>query len=187
MPLIETEYDRMPAIKLGGNISSSGYYESFFDGALPFANEALMTFSDHQAVNVQFSYPVREEKGMPCGNQKCRGGYLDRERTKICDTCKGTGMTLSRSPWGVYITKEQTILEGEKQQVIPAVQFHSPDSAILDDSRQRLLSSCTRGWFRYRRTPPPMRPAPAPPVASCLFVSRLLHLPLLQPFLPALH
>lgn len=129
--LIEADYDRLPCFKLGGNITSSGYYESFFDGFVPFANEALMTFSDHQAVNVQFSYPVREEKGMPCTNRKCRGGYIDKEQTVICTTCKGTGQILSRSPWGVYISKESSVIDNEKTVSIPAVQFHSPDSAIL--------------------------------------------------------
>lgn len=133
--IFENEYDQRPSIILGGNITGRGFYESFFGGFVPFGDEALMSFSDHQAVNVQFSYPVREEKGLPCDAKGCTNGYTDKEKTKICLRCRGTGKISTRSPWGVYITKENELLDADNKQInIPAVQFHSPDTGILDYS-----------------------------------------------------
>ena len=51
----------IPAVKLGGDMTANGFYESFFAPYLAFGNEAIRQFSDWQAIMVTSSFPYIEE------------------------------------------------------------------------------------------------------------------------------
>lgn len=133
-PIIDREFDFIPCATLGGVMLSSGYYESFFQSYCAFADEALSEYSDHQAVNVLFSYPIREELGEKCSNKKCRGGVIITDGVETqCRVCNGLGKIPVRSPYGVYFKAEKRALDDSGKSE-PSVEFRSPDVGILDYS-----------------------------------------------------
>lgn len=50
----------IPAIKLGGDINSDGYYESYFAPYNAFGNEAIRQYSDWQAIMTLSNHPLKE-------------------------------------------------------------------------------------------------------------------------------
>ena len=113
-------------------MTSSGCYESFFQSFCPFGDEALTEYSDHQAVNVTFAYPVREELGEKCTAKGCRNGRVIKDGVETnCSTCHGAGRLPFRSPYGIYFKKENSPLDESGKQVQKSVEFTSPDVAIL--------------------------------------------------------
>jgi len=131
-PIVQSEFAFIPATTLGGIMTSAGYYESFFQSFCSFGDEAHNAFTDHQAVNVLFSYPVREEVGQPCKAKGCNGGTVVTKGIPMeCDNCGGTGRVPVRSVFGVYFKPAQGI---DQQNPQSAVEFRSPDVSILDYS-----------------------------------------------------
>lgn len=96
------------------------YYESFFTGFVPYANEALKTFDDWKGARVMTSNPIRVEKQMPCTAEGCQNGMVwgrdenNNDTRHACRSCNGTGV-LVRSPFGVYQVKvpDSTTLENQ--------------------------------------------------------------------------
>jgi len=131
----------VPALVLGGIIEREGVFESYFNGFLPFGNEAIRQYSDWQAVNVTSAFPFRTEVYTECDYPRCHGmGWWDEElkngriKTTICPICHGTTHKPHTSPYGVFIKKEVGINEGPPAG--PMIEFTSPASEILDYSRQ---------------------------------------------------
>lgn len=134
----------IPAILLGGNFvydkeskTGDGFYESFFNAFLPFANEAIRQYSDWQAVMVNTAYPHREILADNCDHPTCRSGYVldDEGDTSFCKKCNGTGKIIQRSPYGVYLkTQKNAALSGGVVDNTPSINFISPDPAIIEYS-----------------------------------------------------
>lgn len=143
------DFKEVPVIVLGGeeadDLKKTGetiqYLKSYFHTAVPYANEAVRQFSDHQAVMVTSAFPIREMKEIPCTAKGCDNGVLTeiiedevngkRPITKTCETCKGKGYIVPFSPFGVLTTKRGDSMN-EKEVDVPAIRFISPDVSILE-------------------------------------------------------
>ncbi len=133
----------IPAIILGG-MWQDGVFQSFFEGFLPFGNEAIRQYSDWQAVNVTSAFPYRTEKYTECDVPECGGkgwwmeapkGCDDCDDVRVtCDICHGAGHKPHTSPYGVFIRKERGIAEDEDTG--PMVEFTSPATDILKYSQE---------------------------------------------------
>lgn len=129
--------------KLGGNISYNQhgeiYYDSFFGSYVPFGDEAICAFSDNQGVRVRYNFPFVSIKGNKCvacgGTTKVtlkEGAMKGKQVT--CGTCGGGGMTLPFNPHGHYVKEPPASQDNEAFATSPAVEFYSPDVAILEQS-----------------------------------------------------
>lgn len=136
------------AMPLGGDIVSdfvgekkdrveAEYYTSFFSSAVPFADECLVQFSDHQGTLVSCSFPIREMEQMACNAVGCHDGKVNgKHGPENCMVCNGTGRTpISQSPYGVIIRPPRTngMLNNEVTGGdIPVMRYIHPDVSILD-------------------------------------------------------
>lgn len=139
----EQEFKEVPVIVLGGEsrtkIDEQGeelnYLTSFFAGFVPFANEAIRQFSDHQAIMITTGFPVREVEGIACEVCNEKGVVDNGEETIRCKECNGTGVRVPTSPYGVYIKRPSSnTLDGGGDGSRDSVRFVSPDVAILQES-----------------------------------------------------
>lgn len=145
----------VPALVLGGIYESEGVLESYFNGFLPFGNEAIRQFSDCQAVNFTSAYPFRTEVHTECDYPQCQGrGWWDeklkngRTKTITCSVCHGTTYKPHTSPYGVFVKKEVGINEGPPSG--PMIEFTSPATDILEyqrDTWQGLLELARKALF----------------------------------------
>lgn len=117
------------------------YFESFFDAFLPFADEAHGQFTDHQAVNVQFAFPLRTEVQLDCDADNCDKGQVplptveNPDNTVACRRCGGSGKLAPRSPYGVYRRQPQAFTNPDgTANNTPMVELLSADPAIMDYS-----------------------------------------------------
>jgi hypothetical protein len=135
------EFEYAPFVLLQGeqvqiqseNGEEISFYESYFSTYLPFANEAIRQFSDHQGVMVTAAFPIREMQPIECVAEGCRGGFIQDKNTgdrHKCGTCKGTGYIAPPSPYGVLVRPKPNM--GEEQSNVPALRYHSPDVAIVE-------------------------------------------------------
>jgi hypothetical protein len=106
---------KMPALKAGGIIEefSNGdcLYDSFLGDALPFWDEAVNRYSDHQ-VNMAIHLHPREWEmfDTPCKAKDCKDGKVEYMEDGLlqkvaCNNCKGTGMQTTKSPFDVKYIK----------------------------------------------------------------------------------
>lgn len=124
---------------LGGNIAlnenGASYYDSFFGAYVPFADDAICAYSDNQAVRVRYNFPFTSVKGQLCGTCRGAGKTVDKDGKKIiCSSCDGCGKTIPFTPFGHYIKEPPGASDSEAFVASPAVEFYSPDVAILENS-----------------------------------------------------
>lgn len=128
-----------PVIVFGGE-EINGYFESYFAGFLPFANEAIIQFQQHQVSMLRCGFPHIEEAVSDCNATGCDGGRVfdrDNDVWNSCHKCSGTGKLVLRSPLGTYQRSTQRgLLEGDTVDNTPMVRFHAPDTAILNVQRE---------------------------------------------------
>mgnify|MGYP000861092691 CR=1 FL=1 len=139
---------RIPVLILGGeetghinprNGEEDVWLCSFFGPAVPYANEAIRQFSDHQGVMITSAFPIREMEPINCTNSKCKGGYIseldeDTRKTsrKECETCHGKGTIVPPSPYGTLLRPKRDDLGGDgSADPVPALRYISPDVEIL--------------------------------------------------------
>ena len=146
----------IPALVLGGIFESEGVFESYFNGFLPFGNEAIRQFSDCQAVNVTSAFPFRTEVYTECDYPGCHGkGWWDEEKngktkTITCKLCGGAGHKPNISPFGVFIRKEESNIDPTAAATTPMIEFTSPAKDILEyqrDTWQGLLELARKALF----------------------------------------
>lgn len=137
------QFEFIPVIVLGGEETGSiikrlnkeiPYLQSYFASFLPFANEAVRQFSDHQAIMVTSAFPIREMEPLPCPNHECKNGkvYLAQGEVEVCDTCNGTGTIIPTSPYGVIVRPPKTGINPEQEtNPAPALRYISPDVNIV--------------------------------------------------------
>lgn len=141
--------ERLPLIPLGGEEaeelrrdgSSITYLKSYFYSAVPYANEAIRQFSDHQGIMVTAAFPIREIEEMPCREPRCKDGVItiiEGEGTekksikKTCGLCQGRGSIIPLSPYGVLTKRKGTSLRDDKGTTdTPMMRYISPDVAIV--------------------------------------------------------
>lgn len=140
--IYEHGLEMIPALVLGGIFESEGVLESYFNGFLPFGNEAIRQYSDWQAVNVTSAFPFRTEVYTECDYPGCQGrGWYEKCigddcKDVTCPKCHGSGYKPHTSPYGKFIRKEHSNIEGETPSTVPMIEFTSPARDILDYSQQ---------------------------------------------------
>lgn len=142
-PNAERDFPSLVGHKLGGNISYNEegkiYYDSFFGCYVPFGDEAICSFSDDQAVRVRYNFPYVSVKGQACIGCKGTGKVTIKEgehkgKISSCKTCEGSGKTVPFTPFGHYLKEPPSSQDNESYVSQPAVEFYSPDVAILQNA-----------------------------------------------------
>ena len=118
------------------------YFCSYFSSFVPWGNEAIRQFSDHQAIMVTSAFPIREMKEEPCPNKgqhqgACHNGFVKNTdgNDVACHVCNGKGYIMPSSPYGIILTgSKDTNFSNEKPDNRPALRYITPDVDILDYS-----------------------------------------------------
>lgn len=129
-----TNLGYIPTKKLGGIWNMSGYYESFFNGFIPYGNEAIKQYSDWQAIMITSAYPIREVASIECTAPGCIGGHIDSNFENPCQVCHGTGYVIPSSPYGVYTKPPSKDPAKETDQ--PILTYISPPTEIIAYSQK---------------------------------------------------
>lgn len=129
-----TNLGYMPVKKLGGIWNMAGYYESFFNGFIPYGNEAIKQYSDWQATMITSAYPIREVASIECTAPGCINGSINNNMDDPCQVCHGKGYVIPSSPYGVY-TKPPS-LEPAKEIDQPILTYISPPTEIIAYSQK---------------------------------------------------
>lgn len=115
------------------------WFQSFVSNALPYANECVRQWSDHQGVLVTAGFPLREVEGIDCAYKGCHNGHItekglhDEVTRKTCPSCKGRGKVAPFGPYGVLIRRKASMLEGQSGGGDrDMVKFINPDPSILE-------------------------------------------------------
>lgn len=112
---------------------------SFFCSAIPFANECVRQFSDHQGVLVTAGFPLREMTPIKCRAKGCVDGII---RTPVegsdvmvrsnCAACGGRGTVPPFGPYGVLLREQKSVLNPGESTDTPMVRFLAPETSILE-------------------------------------------------------
>jgi hypothetical protein len=118
---------------LGGYKSSDengkAYFDSFFDGAVEFADAFMNNNENFRASMVRNAYPISEFREMPCNVCDGKKYIIDEENQhKECGTCHGTGKLFNYNTNTVFIRPKKTSLvdDNASVQADPLVTFYSP-------------------------------------------------------------
>ncbi len=140
--IYEQEFTYAPYIILGGELTQEindnkdriEYYESYFSTYLPFANEAIRQFSDHQGIMVTSAFPMRVMEPIECNADGCRDGIIydhkDPSIKHTCGNCKGTGFIAPPSPYGTILRPKASGVASEAI-TTPVLEYVSPDVGIV--------------------------------------------------------
>ena len=140
------QLDMIPAIVLGGEEITKkdritkqemSWYASYFSSFVPFADEALHQFSDHQAIMVTSAYPIKEMERQKCPARDCNKGRIQDPETRelrTCSVCDGRGSIVPSSPYGVLLRAEKTRLDEGSSSDVPVLRYISPDVSIVEYS-----------------------------------------------------
>jgi hypothetical protein len=134
------ELPSLPYFENGGVEIEEEIYESFIQAFIPFGNLALMSHRNHRAVDLMFSYPRMSEVQQPCDECSGRGETHCTTSTtgwETCKTCKGSKYVTIQSPYKTYRKVQDSFDTDNKVFSTPSVEFYSPDSAILDYSKNQ--------------------------------------------------
>lgn len=135
---------RLPIIPLGGDEISEGegndelhFLTSYFSGAVPFANEVMKNYSDHQASVITSAHPIREMESMECAHINCTSGKIKTEgktpaQWPTCPSCKGSGFAQPVSPYGVLLRPKKKTINGEEVSRMDAMKYHTINPANLE-------------------------------------------------------
>jgi len=131
---IEDAADTIPVVITKGYATydehSNLYYESYFSGFVPLANEARIAYSDDKAVRLINNFPIREEKEEECNH--CHGtGKIDG---KTCGSCNGTGFKSAKSPFSVYKKRPPAAGDDAEWAKVPALSYIEPPVQALEHS-----------------------------------------------------
>jgi hypothetical protein len=149
------ELETLPYFENGGVEVEQDIYESFIQAFVPFGNLALMSHRNHRAVDLMFSYPRMAEVQQPCdtcygkGQVECATGF------ETCKTCKGSKYVTIQSPYKTYRKVQDSFDTDNKVFSTPAVEFYTPDTGILDYSKNQwkdYLSQAEEAVFVQQKT-----------------------------------
>jgi hypothetical protein len=130
---------RLPAVVLGGIAQPDGTgWASFWDGFVPFADEALRQFSDWQVVLADSAYPIKEISPLLCTAEGCSHGWVtdDRGRHHPCTACNGTGYVLHTGPFAALVRPAGSSLSPVPTDSRPLVSYITPPTEILRYAQQ---------------------------------------------------
>jgi hypothetical protein len=136
---------------LGGWAERRGPYtmfKSWFEGYLPFANEALDQFSSYQVVYNQSAFPIRVQEETECTyfNERgqCHGGFISYEGPEgmdqiTCPNCKGSGMAPPVYPGHVYLRRRAAIDEQEPSAYLEYITPPVESLKVMSESWDKML------------------------------------------------
>lgn len=149
----------MPAFKMGGKVKEfkdgSLLYESFISSCIPYWNEAIRRYSDHQANMVIHLHPKQwEMRDTPC--KACNGSGRIQVKINIpmgtrmdnqsCSACNGTGMTTTESPFGKIIVNPIKRNQADTSQPItPPGGYITRDIASIDFLKKEVQDDLKAG------------------------------------------
>lgn len=115
----------LPVIVLGGDMNSTGIYQSFFAPFIPHANEAIRQFSDWQALSMTSAHPIREEFYMQCDVHEMKDNGNANDEDNKTYSRKVEVKPISRSPYGTIQRPipEQNNMSDTLSAEIPSVRF----------------------------------------------------------------
>jgi len=153
--------DYVPAWKLKGTpddvIDGVLYYESFFSGALPHLNEAVIIHSTNKGVRNKVSYPTRVYYEQKCNAEGCSNGKVfANDKWDNCSKCNGTG-SVRFSPFTDYVHEmpSATNAAGQGEVAFPGFTYVSPDGAIIKDNEEVIdkYMSIAFAFINFEGTP----------------------------------
>lgn len=134
--IIKHNFGSLPIVQSGGNWvhnSDGGYYESYFQPAIYWADLTMRNLSDHEVIVKNYSYPTKEVYMDSCNNCMASGKVYNTEKEceETCKTCNGIGK-MSINP-GEHVVKQAP---SRSVDFVPynAVTYSNPDVAILQQS-----------------------------------------------------
>lgn len=138
----KTGLDFCPVMQLGGEKTPIPFvYKSFFHNAIHYGNKALNRASDDDAVQSMYAYPIVEMSSDECHvcnglgyTKKSKGGFGVSYEQTTCETCKGSGEIVVRSPYKVMMRKRQKSNTDPIDNNVESVRFYNPDIGILTHS-----------------------------------------------------
>jgi hypothetical protein len=149
------ELETLPYFENGGVEVEQDIYESFIQAFVPFGNLALMSHRNHRAVDLMFSYPRMAEVQQPCDNCYGKGQVECATGFETCKTCKGSKYVTIQSPYKTYRKVQDSFDTDNKVFSTPAVEFYTPDTGILDYSKNQwkdYLSQAEEAVFVQQKT-----------------------------------
>lgn len=149
----------MPAFKTGGKVKEfkdgSLLYESFISSCIPYWNEAIRRYSDHQVNMSLHLHPKQwEMRDTPC--KSCNGSGKIQVKVNVpmgtkmeqhsCTTCNGTGMTATESPFGKIIVNPVKRSASDTAPVItPPGGYINRDIASIDFLKKEVDDCLKKG------------------------------------------
>lgn len=117
--------------QVGGIVSKSKdgsvkYLNSFIKGYYDFADTALASYNEWNALRIQHLHPIPVMSQIPCKTCSGTGKTVGANPTK-CGSCSGTGNQMSFDPFDVYINPKNA-------QGLP-IQFVAPPIEILREAK----------------------------------------------------
>jgi hypothetical protein len=114
-------------------------FDTFFTAYNSWANKAIISSSETDAVKLRYSFPITERLGTECKTCKghktilandCRLGTCGHDRgdciQTACGTCHGTGHVIAFSPYTEIVKQPPRIVDGETYQDIDTIKYYSP-------------------------------------------------------------
>ena len=145
----EHGWEYIPCWKLEG-IPSDGIYHSYFMGAVPFLEDAILTDANFRAVKHRLAYPTRWYYSDKCNECSGHGFIEDYEagRKNTCHVCKGSGKRMTFSPFRDYEIPMPENLVGADTTQLPTPPFgsESPDTTALEFLKKEFNSLIEDGF-----------------------------------------
>lgn len=131
-------FGELPVVVAGGDWNTLGWYESFYNKAIPTCDDFIATYSAAQMTDKEASHPYLVEPSVECPDCKgarertvtcetCPGGFVNEK----CGTCHGTG-EISRNPGQHLIMDVKDMRDGAK------LYFVNPDVSINKLHRENI-------------------------------------------------
>lgn len=140
-------WDYLPCFKLKG-IPQEEIYHSYFMGAIPFLEDAILTDANFRAVKHRLAYPTRWYYTDNCND--CRGDkYIEENGERhACATCKGTGKRMTFSPFRDYEIPMPENLTSADVTNLPTPPFgsDSPDTTALEFLKKEVQDLTEQGF-----------------------------------------
>lgn len=145
----------LPVVKLKGTPlqrEEEILYESYFAGAIPSLECALLDQSTLQMVKYAFAFPHMWEYTDECSNTDCNNGLIDSQDKEgnyikiTCPTCKGTGQQAT-GPLARYLIRLSDGTGNQKQNVpTPPIGFETPPTEILNFMRTEVKEALNEAY-----------------------------------------
>lgn len=126
-------------IRKGRKTKSYKLFDTFFTAYNSWANKAITTSSDFDAVRMRFSFPIEERLSTECVACRGKGQVLlgdcmdnkcghERGHCNMgqCSACHGRGIVPDLSPYSVIVRPAPSNLDGQTLNDSPSVRFYAP-------------------------------------------------------------